>query len=159
VQLTLNIKRFFSIEQIINMARTKAITRQPAVFAPPTTLPTSSFSSPASVVEEAMNFESPRVVNTQREFGSGLISNLGERAEEEEEDGEDDGGRKDEDDLLIDDEDLGFLDGDQNGDQAQKTGFWQPLVMVADAPEVNHVQNLFALCGSTTDKHMVSELA
>ena len=133
MQLTLNRKRFFSIEKIINMARTKAITRQPSVVAAPTTFPTSSFSSPASVVEDAMNFESPRVVNTQGEFGSGLISNLGERAEEEEEDEEDDGGRKDEDDLLIDDEDLDLLDGDQNGDQAQKTGFWQPLVMVADA--------------------------
>ena len=62
-------------------------------------------------------------------------------------------GGKEEDDLPIEDEDLDMFDGVQIGDQVQRTGFWQPLVQVADAHEVNHVQILFAACGTTTDKH------
>jgi hypothetical protein len=64
------------------------------MVAAPTTLPTSSFQSPASVVECALNAESPRVENIQREFGSGLISNLrGDEEDEENEDVEDPGGK------------------------------------------------------------------
>ena len=138
------------------MARTKAITRQPPVVAAPTLFPTSSFQSPASVVESALNAESPRVESIQREFGSGLISNLRGDEEEEEDEGEENAGRKEVDELLIEDEELDLDDGDQIGDQAQKTGFWQPLVMEADALEVNHVQLLFASCGTAMDKHLVS---
>ena len=76
------------------MARTKAITRQPPVVAAPTLFPTISFQSPASVVESALNAESPRVESIQREFGSGLISNLrGDEEDEENEDVEDPGGK------------------------------------------------------------------
>ena len=139
------------------MARTKPITRPNPMVSAPTTFPTSSFQSPASVVESALTADSPRVENIQREFGSGLISNLRGDEEEEEEDQEvEDAGRKESDELLIEDEELDLDDGDQIGDQAQKTGFWQPLVMVADALEVNHVQLLFASCGTAMDKHLVS---
>ena len=93
------------------------------MVAAPTTLPTSSFQSPASVVESALNAESPRVESIQREFGSGLISNLRGDEEEEEDEGEENAGRKEVDELLIEDEELDLDDGDQIGDQAQKTGF------------------------------------
>ena len=85
---------------------------------------------------------------------------MGEAEEEDDDDEEGDDGRgKERDDVAIGEEELDLVDGDQIGDQAQKTGFWQPLVEVCGALEVNHVQLLFAACASGADKHLVSYLS
>ena len=159
---------FFQLQNLFEMARTKAFIRQPGVVAAPTNYPTSSFQSPASVVKSALNAESPRVERIQREFGSGLITNFGEADEEDDDnEGDEDEGGKEDDELAIEDEELDLVDADQIGDKAQRSGFWQPLVQVADVDQLStassaspthHINHLIAFEKSGGDSELKKRL-
>lgn len=134
------------------MARTKRVGCANPASIPIFPCPVPIFPSPSSSTSAISSVEAAvrRVMETpqsedalQNDFGSGLIEHL-----EEGQDGVKEGEDGDED---IEDADL--VD-EANGE----SGFWEPLIQIAGAQEVNHVEALFASLPNASDKQVAVDV-